>query len=64
SSDSATVGGNPPSSDNSGVSGSGLNPSSDNTSTYLVIGGIIAAGIAGIVIVKKTRSKVAPKPKP
>lgn len=64
SSDSATVGGNPQSgsSDNSGASGSGLNGSSDNTSIYLVIGGIIAAGVAGIVIVKKTRSKVAPKP--
>ena len=62
-SDSATVGGNSPSSsDNSGVNGSGLNGSSDNTSIYLLIGGIIAVGVAGIVIVKKTRSKVAPKP--
>ncbi|CUR52834.1 conserved exported protein of unknown function [Nitrosotalea devaniterrae] len=62
SSDSATVGSNPPSSDNSGVSGSGLNVPSDNTSIYLVIGGIIAAGVAGIIIVKKTRSKPVPKP--
>ena len=36
--------------------------SSDNTSIYLLIGGIIAAGIAGIIIVKKTRrSKTATK---
>ncbi len=28
---------------------------SDNTSVYILIGGIIAAGIAGIIIVKKTR---------
>lgn len=62
SSDSATIGGNLPSSDNSGANGSSLNGSSDNTSIYLVIGGIIAAGVAGIVIIKKTRSKAAPKP--
>ncbi len=35
----------------------------DNTSTYLLIGGIIAAGIVGIIVVKKTRSKTASKPK-
>ncbi|MDE1845165.1 MAG: hypothetical protein KGI10_07550 [Thaumarchaeota archaeon] len=34
---------------------------SDNTSIYILIGGIIAAGIAGIIIVKKTR-KTAAKP--
>ncbi|HEX5457018.1 MAG TPA: hypothetical protein VFX64_01385 [Candidatus Nitrosotalea sp.] len=59
SSDTSTVGGS--SSDSSGVNGSGLNVPSDNT-VYLVIGGIIAAGIAGIIIVQKTRKKVAPKP--
>ncbi len=58
SSDSAAIGGSP---DNSGVTGSGLNSSSDNT-IYLVIGGIIAAGIAGIIIAKKTRSKTTSKP--
>jgi len=30
--------------------------SSDNPSVYFLVGGIIAAGVAGIVIVKKTRS--------
>ncbi len=35
---------------------------SDNTSIYLLIGGIIAAGVAGIIIMKK-RSKTTPKPK-
>jgi hypothetical protein len=34
---------------------------SDNTPIYLLIGGIIAAGIAGIIIVKKTRSKTVTK---
>lgn len=34
----------------------------DNTSTYLLIGGIIAAGVIGIIIAKKTRSKTASKP--
>ena len=42
---SATIGPVPPS-------------TSDNTSIYIVIGGIIAAGIAGIIIVKKTRKTV------
>jgi LPXTG-motif cell wall-anchored protein len=36
--------------------------SSDNTSIYLLIGSIIAAGIAGIIIVKKTRTKTPAKP--
>ncbi len=51
-------------SDNSGVNGNGINPagSSDNTTIYLLIGGIIVAGIAGIIIVKKTRSKTVSKP--
>jgi LPXTG-motif cell wall-anchored protein len=35
---------------------------SDNTSVYILIGGIIAAGIAGIIIVKKTRKTEAKKP--
>jgi hypothetical protein len=35
--------------------------SPDNTSIYLLIGGIIAAGLAGIIIVKKTRSKPVTK---
>ena len=50
------------SSDNA-VIGGGPEPtsSSDNTSIYLLIGGIIAAGIAGIVIVKMTRSKTVAK---
>lgn len=72
SSDSATVGGNSlsgssngsltlGSADNYGAGGSGLNGSADNTSIYLLIGGIIAAGVAGIIIVKKTRSKAVPK---
>lgn len=46
----------------SGVNGSGLNISSDNTSIYILIGGIIAAGIAGIIIVKKTRKPEVKKP--
>jgi len=45
-----------------GVNGSGLNSSSDNTSVYILIGGIIAAGIAGIIIVKKTRKPAVKKP--
>ena len=53
----------PSSSSNSATIGGGPVPtsSSDNTSTYLLIGGIIAAGIAGIIIVKKTRSKTVTK---
>jgi len=51
SSDIATIGGGP-------VSTS----SSDNMSIYLLIGGIIAAGVAGIIIVKKTRTKTTAKP--
>ena len=35
---------------------------SDNTSVYILIGGIIAAGIAGIIIVKKTRKPEVKKP--
>lgn len=50
------------SSDNAVVSGPEPTSSSDNTSIYLLIGGIIAAGIAGIIIVKKTRSKTVAKP--
>ncbi|HXU95820.1 MAG TPA: hypothetical protein VFP45_05235 [Candidatus Nitrosotalea sp.] len=50
------------SSDNAVVSGPAPSGSSDNTSIYLLIGGIIAAGIAGIIIVKKTRSKTVTKP--
>lgn len=46
----------------SGVNGSGLGGSSDNTSVYILIGGIIAAGIAGIIIVKKTRKPEVKKP--
>ena len=52
----------PSGSDNAVVSGPTPTGSSDNTSIYLLIGGIIAAGIAGIIIVKKTRSKTAAKP--
>jgi hypothetical protein len=46
------------------VEGEPITPtsSSDNTSTYLLIGGIIVAGIAGIIIMKKTRSKAVTKP--
>lgn len=51
SSDTATVG-----------EGSIMPSSSDNTSTYLLIGGIITAGIAGIIITKKTRSRAVTKP--
>ncbi|HEX5358432.1 MAG TPA: LPXTG cell wall anchor domain-containing protein, partial [Candidatus Nitrosotalea sp.] len=46
----------------SGVNGSGLGVSSDNTPVYILIGGIIAAGIAGIIIVKKTRKPEVKKP--
>jgi hypothetical protein len=57
-------------SDNAGLTGSSvgtttgtIQPSqSDNTSLYILIGGIIAAGIAGIIIVKKTRKPEAKKP--
>ena len=35
---------------------------SDNTSIYILIGGIIAAGIAGIIIIKKTRKTEVKKP--
>ena len=48
-SSSATIGGEP------------VPSPSDNTPVYLLIGGIIAAGIAGIIIVKKTRSKTITK---
>jgi len=48
-------------SDNATIGGSTPSPQ-DNTSIYLLIGGIIVAGVAGIIIVKKTRSKTAPKP--
>jgi hypothetical protein len=50
------------SSDNATIGGPVPTSPSDNTSIYLLIGGIIAAGIAGIIIVKKTRSKKATKP--
>jgi hypothetical protein len=43
------------------VIGEATPSSSDNTSIYLLIGGVIAAGIVGIIIVKKTRSKPATK---
>jgi hypothetical protein len=52
----------PGSSDNAVVGGPEPTSSSDNTSIYLLIGGIIAAGIAGIIIVKKTKSKTVVKP--
>jgi hypothetical protein len=52
----------PGSSDNAVIGGSEPTSSSDNTSIYLLIGGIIAAGIAGIIIMKKTRSKTVAKP--
>jgi len=52
----------PSSSSNSATIGEPIpTSSSDNTSIYLLIGGIIVAGIAGIIIVKKTRSKPAIK---
>ncbi len=47
----------PSSSANSATIGEPIPTTSDNTSIYVLIGGIIAAGIAGIIIVKKTRSK-------
>lgn len=52
------------SSDTSTVGGGTITPAnlSDNTSTYILIGGIIAAGIAVIIIMKKTRSKTITKP--
>ncbi|MGI0065916.1 MAG: hypothetical protein ACREAT_04040, partial [Nitrosotalea sp.] len=53
----------PGSSDNATIGGTMPTSQSDNTSIYIVIGGIIAAGIAGVIIVKKTRSKTTtPKP--
>lgn len=52
------------SSDTATIGGESTTPTSstDNTSVYLLIGGIIAAGIAGIIITKKTRSKTVAKP--
>ena len=50
------------SSDNAVIGGPEPTSSADNTSIYLLIGGIIAAGIAGIIIMKKTRSKTVVKP--
>ncbi len=52
----------PSSSNNATIGGTIPASQSDNTSTYLLIGGIIAIGVAGIIIVKKTRSKTASKP--
>ena len=52
-----------PSSSSAAIGESTPTSSSDNTSIYLLIGGIIAAGIVGIIIVKKTRSKLATKSK-
>ena len=56
-------------SDNAGITGSSgatIEPipsnQSDNTSIYILIGGIIAAGIAGIIIVKKVRKPEVKKP--
>ncbi|MGB9125128.1 MAG: hypothetical protein WCC55_06230 [Nitrosotalea sp.] len=53
----------PSSSSSAAIGESTPTSSSDNTSTYLLIGGIIAAGITGIIIVKKTRSRSATKSK-
>lgn len=52
----------PSSFDNATIGSTVPTSQSDNTSTYLLIGGIIAAGVVGIIIVKKTRSKTASKP--
>ncbi|MDH2906630.1 MAG: hypothetical protein PXX83_00855 [Candidatus Nitrosotalea sp.] len=52
----------PSSSNNATIGGTIPTNQSDNTSTYLLIGGIIAVGVAGIIIVKKTRSKEPSKP--
>lgn len=52
----------PGSSDNAVIGGPEPTSSSDNMSIYILIGGIIAAGIVGIIIVKKTRSKTVTKP--
>ena len=56
-------------SDNAGLTGSSvgttvpIQPSQfDNTTLYILIGSIIAAGIAGIIIVKKTRKPEVKKP--
>lgn len=46
-------------SDNSATISSPAQPS-DNTTIYLIIGGIIAAGIAGLVVVKKSRKSPTP----
>ena len=51
SSDNAVIGGPEP-----------TTSSSDNMSIYILIIGVIAAGIVGIIIVKKTRSKTIAKP--
>ncbi len=51
------------SSDNATIGSTTVSTSqSDNTSVYLLIGGIIAAGVVGIIIMKKTRSKTTSKP--
>jgi hypothetical protein len=50
------------SSNSSAISGNLPSGSSDNTLIYLLIGGIIAAGVAGIIIMKKVRSKTVSKP--
>ena len=57
-SDNPALGGGPGSS----VTIGGQNGSSDNTPVYILIGGIIAVGIAGIIIVKKTRKPEVKKP--
>lgn len=44
------------------ISGGGTQSGSSDTATYLAIGGLIAAGIAGLVIMKKSRSKKVPSP--
>ncbi|MGI0007370.1 MAG: hypothetical protein ACREAR_05170 [Nitrosotalea sp.] len=51
----------PSSFDNATIGSTVPTSQSDNTSVYLLIGGIIAAGVAGIIIVKKTRSKTTSK---
>lgn len=53
----------PSSFDNATIGSTASTSQSDNTSTYLLIGGIIAAGVIGIIIAKKTRSKTTSKPK-
>ncbi|MDE1817461.1 MAG: hypothetical protein KGH86_04000 [Thaumarchaeota archaeon] len=49
--------------DNATIGSSTPTSQPDDTSTYLLIGGIITAGVIGIIIVKKTRSKTTLKPK-